>query len=76
MLLCLPEFFKYLRLRTETTQVEHVMAVASNYGYLTLLQVLPHFIEYSAHFLKKNDDEILAAHYTWKVVVKGPNIKY
>jgi hypothetical protein len=35
-----------------------------------------YFIEYNAHFFQKNDDEILPGHYTWKVVEKGPKIKW
>ncbi len=33
-----------------------------------------YFIDYSAHL--KNGDEILPAHYTWKVVEKGLKIKW
>jgi hypothetical protein len=32
-------------------------------------------LPYNAHFLK-NDDEILPAHYTWKIVEKGLKIKW
>ncbi len=37
---------------------------------------VPYFIEYSAHFLQKNDGEILPAHNSWKLVVKGHEIKW
>jgi len=36
---------------------------------------LPYFIEYSAHY-KQNYDEILHAHYTWKVVEIGLKTKW
>ncbi len=32
-------------------------------------------MEHSAHFFQKNSDEILLAHYTWKVAEKGFNLK-
>jgi hypothetical protein len=35
------------------------------------------FIEYSAHFLKiENDAEIFPLHYTWKVAEKGLKISF
>jgi hypothetical protein len=36
---------------------------------------LPYFIKYGVHFFPKNDDEILPAHNTWKVIEKGLKIK-
>jgi hypothetical protein len=35
------------------------------------MAALLYFIVYSAHFLQKHYDEILPAHYTWKVPEKG-----
>ena len=45
-------------------------------NWLSILYQLRYFIEYNAHFFQKNDDEILPGHYTWKVVEKGPKIKW
>jgi hypothetical protein len=64
-------------------QSDLIFAVRVNRGLIILtnaqqqynsLQV-PYFIKYSAHFLLKKDDEILSAHYTWKVVENRLEIK-
>ncbi len=33
-------------------------------------------LPYNAYFFQKNDNEILPAHYTWKIVEKGLKIKW